>query len=239
MDMDVHVCVCVCVWLTPGLSHVDGLLIHGPGSPTGAPDDWQQLVEGGGFRAMRELREHGAVSAIGCGFGGPFETCKAVLDACPMDYMCLASVYSLLTQPVAEDGTLQLCQDRDVGVVIFAPFNGGILAAGSQAGSNRSKFNYKAADEGVLERVAQLEAVCAKHAVPLAAVALQFPLTHPAVTSVVCGVASPAELAQNCVWLETAVPAGLWRDLQEGGLLPSRLPIEPQRLQSAAGAAAL
>lgn len=215
-----------------GLANVDGLLIHGPGSPSGAPEDWKQLTDGGGFRALRELRQRGAVSALGCGFGGPYETCRAVLDACPMDYMCLASVYSLLTQPVHEDGTLELCKDRDCGVVIFAPFNGGILVGGSKAAANRSKFNYMAADDSIIERVAALEAVAEKHAVPLAAAALQFPLTHPAVSSVVCGVASPAELEQNCDLLETQIPLDLWRDLQERGLVSGSVPIDPQRLES-------
>ena len=67
-----------------------------------------------------------------------------------------------------------------------------------------------------------------------AAVALQFPLTHPAVSSVVCGVASAAELSQNCELLETDIPVALWRDLQEGGLVKGSIPIEPKRLQTMA-----
>ena len=80
-----------------GLASVDGLLIHGPGSPSSSPEEWSQLTEGGGFRALCELRQRGSVRALGCGFGGPFETVKAVLDACPMDYMCLASVRNTIS----------------------------------------------------------------------------------------------------------------------------------------------
>ena len=73
----------------------------------------------------------------------------------------------MLTQPVHDDGTLKLCQDRECGVVVFAPFNGGILVGGSQAAANRAKYNYMAADDEVIERVSQLESVCEKHGVPL------------------------------------------------------------------------
>ena len=52
----------------------------------------------------------------------------------------------------------------------------------------RAKYNYFDAEPELHEKVVALEAVCAKHSVPLAAAALRFPLMHPAVTSVVCGV---------------------------------------------------
>ena len=61
-------------------------------------------------------------------------------------------------------------------------------AGGSAALQTRAKYNYFDAEPELHEKVVALEAVCAKHSVPLAAAALRFPLMHPAVTSVVCGV---------------------------------------------------
>lgn len=214
-----------------GQSHVDGLLIHGPGEGPGS-NEWQQLTAGGGFRALQELRSSGAVQAIGCGMGPPCDASvtTAVLDACPsIDYICLAGSFSLLEQPVHDDGILQTLLDKQVGAVIFAPFNSGVLARGSAAlkssSTSSQKFNYFDAAPELIERVEALERVCLRHGTSLAATALQFPLMHPAVCSVVCGVASPSEAIGNAELMETPIPADVWRALKEEGLLPSSLPM--------------
>jgi D-threo-aldose 1-dehydrogenase len=115
--------------------------------------------------------------------------------------------------------------DHNIGAVIFAPFNGGILVGGSKAAENRAKFNYMAASDDIIERVASLESICAKHSVTLPAAALHFPLMHPAVCSVVCGVSSPAEAEQNVALLDTKIPMDLWRGFKEAGLLGGDVPI--------------
>jgi D-threo-aldose 1-dehydrogenase len=218
-----------------GQPYVNGVLVHGPGGmtdPAGKAagtvegDRWDQLTNGGGFRALEELRSSGAVQAIGVGEGPPCsaDTLAAILKACPsMDYMCLAGSFSLLEQPVHTDGILSMLQDAGCGAVIFAPFNSGILAGGSAALKARAKFNYFDAAPELVERVVALESTCAKHGVPLITAALQFPLMHPAVASVVCGVRSAAEAEANCEMIEAAVPSDLWRSLKEAGLLPSSL----------------
>ena len=73
-----------------------------------------------------------AVSLIGKSLPGEGPPCDpavtaAVIKACPVDYICLAASFSLLEQPVHDDGILQQCLDNEVGAVIFAPFNSGIL----------------------------------------------------------------------------------------------------------------
>ena len=85
-------------------------------------------------------------------------------------------------------------------------FNSGILAGGTT-------FDYRPAPPELLERAAQLEAACARHDVPLAAAALQFPLRHPAVASVLLGPRSPAQLAQNLDLLDVQIPVELWAEL--------------------------
>ena len=205
-----------------GLSHVDGLLMHS--QPLPGTKEWDQLTLGGGFRAMEYLRKSGAVSAIGTG-GGTYSTLVPMLKHCSLDYVCLPTSYTLLGQEVHDDGTLQLATDHNIGVVIFAPFNGGILVGGSKAAANRAKFNYLTASDEIVERVAALESVCAKHNVSLPAAALHFPLMHPAVASVVCGVASPAEAEANVALLDAVIPFDLWRSFKEAGLLRGDIPI--------------
>ena len=91
-----------------------------------------------------------------------------------------------------------------------APFDSGILATGPIAGAT---YNYQPATPLILEKVRGLQAICIAHNVPLAAAALQFPLRHPAVSSVVAGMKNAAEVAVNVEMMNTTIPDALWRDL--------------------------
>ena len=77
----------------------------------------------------------------------------------------------------------------------------------------------------MLERVRKLEALCAEFAVPLQAAALQFPLAHPSVASVVAGCANGAE-ARNCAAMFShPIPADFWQALRDRGLVDARAPL--------------
>ena len=75
------------------------------------------------------------------------------------------------------------------------------------------------------ERVAKLDAVCRAHGVPLAAAAIQFPLGHAKVSSVVIGAISPDEIRQNFELMRLPIPAALWSDLRGEGLLRADAPL--------------
>jgi D-threo-aldose 1-dehydrogenase len=77
----------------------------------------------------------------------------------------------------------------------------------------------------VRERVARLGEVCRAHGVPLAAAAIQFPLGHPKVSSVVIGAISPQEIRQNFELMTQPIPGALWADLRSEGLLRKDAPI--------------
>ena len=145
----------------------------------------------GGYRAMRELRQTGAVRAIGLGVNET-EVCVELLEHCELDCILLAGRYTLLEQPALRK-LLPLCVRTAASRSSAAgPFNSGILAAGSRAGA-QAHYNYAPPPAAVLERVRRLEALCEEFDVPLQAAALQFPLAHPAVATVVAGCANGAE----------------------------------------------
>jgi D-threo-aldose 1-dehydrogenase len=116
---------------------------------------------------------------------------------------------------------LPWCEANAVSVVIAAPYNTGILATGAVAGA---RYYYQPAPQAILERTRALEAVCGRHGVPLAAAALQFPLHHPAVASVVVGHEQASEVARNLALLELPIPRALWSELKEQALIPRDAP---------------
>ncbi|WP_345815587.1 aldo/keto reductase [Paraburkholderia sp. PREW-6R] len=205
-----------------GIVQIDILLVHDIGRVTHGEHNghyWQQLTEGGGFRALDRLRATGAVKAVGLGVNEG----AVILDALAefdIDCALLAGRYTLLEQTTLED-LLPACEQRGVSILLGGAFNSGILARGVEGDL---KFNYGDAPREVIERVARLEAVCRSFGVPLAAAALQFPYAHPAVATVLTGARSADELRENAASFEQPIPAGLWSALREQGLLDPRAP---------------
>ncbi len=195
--------------------HDIGVVTHGDKNP----HYWRQLTEGGGFRALDDLRASGAVKAVGLGVNEG----AAILDAMSefdIDCALLAGRYTLLEQATLDD-LLPECEKRGVSILLGGAFNSGILARGV---SGDLKFNYGDAPSEIIERVARLETVCRVHGVPLAAAALQFPYAHPAVATVLTGARSADELRENVASFELPIPAELWSALRDKGLLDSRAP---------------
>ena len=206
-----------------GIVEIDILLIHDIGRVTHGeknPHYWKQLTDGGGFRALDELRSAGVVKAVGLGVNEGAAILE-VMAAFDIDCALLAGRYTLLEQATLDD-LLPACEARGVSILLGGAFNSGILARGVQGDL---KFNYVAAPKEVIERVARLEAVCREHDVPLAAAALQFPYAHPAVATVLTGARSVEELRENVASFERPIPAELWTALRDKGLLDPRAPV--------------
>ncbi len=155
------------------------------------------------------------MSAIGIGVNEN-EVCLRSLEHGDWDLFLLAGRFTLLEQD-ALDPLLLRCGKRGVRIVIGGPFNSGILVGGST-------WNYAEAPEDIRARVAGLARVCAAHGVALPAAALQFPLAHPQVASVIPGTRTPEEFAQLLAWRDTRIPAALWSDLKAEGLLRADAP---------------
>jgi D-threo-aldose 1-dehydrogenase len=77
----------------------------------------------------------------------------------------------------------------------------------------------------MMARVARIEAIAARHGVPLQAAALQFPLGHPAVAAVVPGAVSAREVEHNFALMRHAIPAAFWDELKDQKLLPAPCPV--------------
>jgi D-threo-aldose 1-dehydrogenase len=178
---------------------------------------------GGGYRAMLELRDSGAVGAIGLGVNET-AVCIEMLGAGDIDLIMLAGRYTLLEQDPLDD-LLPLCARRGVRLVIAGPYNSGILAKGVRHGGAIPNFNYEPASPAIVERVGAIEDICANHGVPLAAAALQFPLAHPQVASVVPGMGSVRQVDDALALMAQPIPAALWAELQEAGLIRRDAPV--------------
>ena len=201
---------------------IDLLLAHDLGAMTHGADAAAQMATflDGGYPAMRALRDAGTVGAIGIGVN-EIAVCQDLLDRIAIDVILLAGRYTLLEQ-AALDTLLPRCMAKGVRVIIGGPYNSGILASGTGA---HARYNYDTPPAEVTRRVDAIAAICARHAVPMAAAALQFPMAHPAVSAVIPGMADADEVAQAATLATLPLPRALWTDLIDAGLIRADAPV--------------
>ncbi|MDF7774095.1 aldo/keto reductase [Sphingomonas sp. AOB5] len=197
---------------------IDMLLVHDIGARTHGANHPAMLAQllGSGVTALRRLRNEGTVSAIGIGVNET-EIALDLIDRIELDAILLAGRYTLLEQG-ALDALFPRCAETGTSIVIGGPYNSGLLTGGAT-------YDYAAAPADILERARRLEAACVRHGVSLAAAALQFPLAHPLVASVIPGLASPKEVQETVTRYSTPIPPALWEDLKAQGLLHPHAPI--------------
>ncbi len=172
----------------------------------------------------RSLRAAGSVGAIGAGMN-QWRMLADLVRYTDLDVVLLAGRYTLLDQS-ALDVLLPLCTARGVSVIAAGVFNSGLLATDSpQPGAT---YDYAPGPPAVIERARRIAAVCGRHGVTLPQAALAFPTGHPAVATVLVGMRSAAEVARNADLASRAVPAALWAELVDEGLLRSDAPTPRQ-----------
>lgn len=232
-----------------GCGRVDCLVIHDmeqaeaeAGQPQVGPTGNRAALADSGFVALCDLRQSGRIRAFGAGINSAEGRKEAEYRAWNLEYarfltglgagrgaaqgggidfFLLAGTHTLLNHSAWQDGVLKLCEEHDVGVVLGGAFNSGILATGARPGA---KYDYSDASDDILDRVRRIEQVCKEHDVALASAALQFPLGHPRVRTVIAGCSDVSKIDRAARNMNDAVPDKLWGRLKDEGLLPDGMP---------------
>lgn len=204
-----------------GQSSVDALVIHDLDRDYhGAA--WQghmNALTGSGLAYLHRLKAAGEISAIGMGINTT-EDFAVVADWIDVDFFLVAMPYTLADQP-ALHGPMATCLRRGIKVVIGAPFASGLL---TDPDNPAVTYAYGPVPGDLRARARSIRETCARHDVPLKAAALQFPLLHPAVISVLPGATTPAEVKENASLLFHPVPPDLWAELKAAGLIDRASP---------------
>lgn len=207
-----------------GLAEIDILLVHDIGAYTHGDDDkrYFKQFEISGYKALEELRKYGAIKAVGLGVNET-EICERVMNIGQFDCFLLAGRYSLLEQEPLHH-FLPKCEEHGASIILGGPYNSGILATGVH-GKNTPYYDYEPAPKNILNRVAKIEAVCEQYQVTLAAAALQFPLAHPVVASVIPGLGSTKRVQHTIELFNEVIPKEFWQSLKDENLLDQAAPI--------------
>jgi D-threo-aldose 1-dehydrogenase len=195
-----------------GLDRIDIALIHDP------DDHWAAAI-GQAYPALARLREEGVIRAIGAGMNQSAMLARFAREG-DFDVFLLAGRYTLLDQEALGE-LLPLCVEREIGILVGGVMNSGVLVDPRPG----STFNYAPAAPAILGRAARIAAICARHGVPLRAAAIQFPLAHPAVRSVIAGVRRIEHLDEYPELMRQSIPGDLWAELRSEGLIAADAPV--------------
>lgn len=184
-----------------GLDRIEIVYVHDP-------EDHMDTALDEAVPALVELREQGVIKAVGAGMNF-VEPLRRFVREADIDVVMVAGRWTLVDRsagPLLED-----CLERGVAVVAAAPFNSGLLSRPEPP--DDAHFDYGPAPPDVLDAARGCARACSARGTSLPAAALQFPLRHPAVCTVVAGMRTAAQCDLNLDWAGEQIDERLWSEL--------------------------
>ncbi len=178
----------------------------------------EALAPNGPVEALLTLRDAGIIEHVGVA-AGPIDMLLSYIETGLFEVVITHNRYTLLNRTA--EPLIQRANELGVAVVNAAPYGSGLLAKGPAA---YPRYAYRQAHPEELERARQLEAICARHGVPLAAAALQFSLRDPRITATIVGMSRPERVEETVQLATWPIPDTLWEEL---AAVPP-LPYDPQ-----------
>jgi D-threo-aldose 1-dehydrogenase len=189
-----------------GVDHIDIALMHE------AENHIPQAINTA-YPVLADLKRQGIIKAVGIGINF-CDAAVEIMKSVDLDIVLLAGRYTLLDQS-AQNKLLPYALERKVDITIGGVFNSGVLADPKPGAT----FEYLPASNEIIKKAQDIGAFLKKLGIPLTAAALQFPLRHPAVTSVLTGSRNSRELLANMTDFDLELPEDIWNQLEDAGLI--------------------
>src|SRR5699024_4240769 len=122
--------------------------------------------------------------------------------------------YTLLEQHATAE-LLAACLEHGVGIIAVSVFTSGLLA--QHQVPDDVTYEYSRAPAEIIERARALARIAERHGATLPDLAVQFPLRHEAVRSVVLGMRTAEQVRSNAHRMSAPIPAAAWEDVEGTG----------------------
>lgn len=204
---------------TLGVERFHVLHLH---DPEFIEDPRDYTARDGSIAELVKMKEEGFAGAIGLA-AGDVDVMMPLLRDWDFDVLLTHNRFTVVNRNA--EPMIDLAISRGIAVLNAAPYGGGVLAKGTAA---VTRYAYRDAPEDVLAPVRQVEAICARHAVPPGAAALQFSMRDPRISATVCGVSKPERVKETLDWASFEIPEAVWNELKT-------VPFSPDNPQAARG----
>jgi len=187
-----------------GVDSVDILHLH---DPEHAESLDPITRSGGAIDELFKMRSEGLCKAVGLA-AGDVEVMMPILKDRDFDTLITHNRYTLVN--VNAEPMIELAAGRDIAVMNAAPYCGGAMAKGT---ANFRRYVYQEANDEMLAPIVKVENICAKHAIPPGAAALQFSMRDSRIASTICGVSKPERVQQTLDWAAYEISDDAWAEL--------------------------
>jgi aryl-alcohol dehydrogenase-like predicted oxidoreductase len=206
------------------IDHIDLYQLHGFDSHTPLEES---------LSALNDLVRSGKVRYIGLCNMASWHIMKALAISDKRGWARFKSLqaYYTIAGRDLERELVPLVQDQKMGVMVWSPLAGGLLSGKFKAdgtgpdGARRAKFDFPPVDKPrAFKCIEAMEPIAAKHKVSVAQVALAWLLAKPAVTTVIIGAKTTAQLEDNIASTKLKLSEEELKTLNEVSQLPPEYP---------------
>ena len=167
----------------------------------------EAMQPGGPVEVLQECKEEGLIAHLGVA-GGPIDMMIRFVETGLFEAAISHNRFTLLNREA--EPLWEVCGRRGVAAVNAAPYGSGLLAKGPRA---YPRYMYNQASPDLLRRARQMEEICGRHGLPVAAAALQFSLRDARIASTIVGMTRPERLMETLKLAQWPIPDELWAEL--------------------------
>ncbi|WP_119275092.1 aldo/keto reductase [Taklimakanibacter deserti] len=186
------------------VDHIQLLHVHDPEHAHSLSD---VTALNGALAELFRMKEEGLAEAVGLA-AGRVDIMMPLVRDWDFDALITHNRFTLANRNAEE--LIDYAQERGIAVLNAAPYSGGILAKGS---ASHRRYVYQEASSLMLEPIARIEQVCARHGIPPGAAALQFSMRDQRIASTICGISRPERISQTLDWMLYPIPQQAWDEL--------------------------
>jgi len=179
------------------------------------------------LRAMDDLVRQGKVRYTGASmfFGWQLTKAQGVSTALGLEKMVAGQyIYSLIHRELERE-TIPAAVDAGIGITCFSPLGGGLLTGkyrGQEEPAPGTRASFRTGVDGPrfwhprgYETAEIVADVSEKSGIPMAKLAIAWPLGRKFVTSVIIGAKTVAQLEENITPADWDLPQDVWDELEE------------------------
>ncbi len=187
-----------------GVDRIQLLHVHDPEYASSLSD-----VTGakGAITELFRMKEEGLVDAVGLA-AGKVDIMMPILRDWDFDALMTHNRFTLANRHAKK--MIEYANERGIAVLNAAPYASGVLAKGS---ASHKRYVYQEATAEMMQPIARIEEVCARHGIPPGAAALQFSMRDSRIAATACGISKPERVAQTLEWARYEIPPAAWEEL--------------------------